>query len=1813
MVRNREPLDRLRSYSSGSLTVEGLRNRFIGERCFIIGNGPSLKQTDLVRLKAEFTIGLNRIYLNYSNMGFEPTFYCCVNSKVVDQFAAEIDQVHSIKFVADRARDQLQNHRNTFFFDSIPEVGFNPDLSTGKWYEGWTVTYCAMQVAFYLGFSEVILVGVDHYFKDSGPPDTATTAVDSDVNHFHPDYFGEGTVWEYPNLTRSEQSYEIAKNVYEWNGRSLLDATIGGHLQIFDKCDYETITSRLKKPSPLFLDLQNIMLEDLTQQEASLVKRHPHPHAIFLPTEKIEPQQRVSGLKRVIDIYENKFESTYSAQLKALRQQYKGKKRAFVIGNGPSLNKTDLSLLKDEITFGVNGIFLKAEELGFKPTFYVVEDHLVAEDRQEAINAFSGPIKIFPIYLAYCLEEGDDTVFYNHVPRKSYPDGYDFSTNASDRTYSGCTVTFSCLQLAYYFGFEEIYLIGVDCNYEIPKDVEETKEYNVATLDMKSDDINHFHPDYFGKGFRWHDPQADKMREAYKEARKVCEANGVTIYNATVGGKLEVFPRVDYYSLFSDTVLYPRVLLIDMTRTGDNSATGQVKQNLFSGWQAGKLLQVYSAGLDKLGVYSNASPSEAQAIPDVEEVLAICDRFNPDVIYYRPIAEHPHLHDFANQALKKYDVPYLVHIMDDWPERLRYQDPVRYAEVNQSLRTLLAGAAACLSICSAMSEAFEERYGVQFTPIANCVNESDWETAIAQIVHQKTSDRPFTIRYVGSLASDMTLESIVDVGRAVSALQSTQSVRLEIHTRKLWRDAAENSFLGLSGVDFHDSDLSPEEYRKLLAGADCLLIAYNFDPDSIRYVKYSMANKMPECLASANPVLVYGPIEMATVAYAAESEGTQVITERNIERLKSAINELISDPEQTRKLGAAGQTHAFNYHSMSRVQTYFYGLIRSAAPHRQSSLPTPSLQPMQSPISGPFPRESHAHFDETQYIAQVMSDKPMGSVMIDVGAHYGGSLRHFIGDGWKVYAFEPDPSNRQALLKKVKDNPLVVVDIRAVSDRAGEILPFFTSEESTGISGLSAFRETHQETCQVVTTTVKDICEEHQLTHVDFLKIDTEGFDWMVLKGVPWDTLKPDVIECEFEDRKTVPLGYTFDDIAQYLVDKGYSVFVSEWHPVIRYGIKHDWHRLVPYPCSLTSADSWGNLLAFRNPPSAKSLKEVANQLVKINSVEASGSTKSVPSIVKPLSSKPLVLETVNSSSNNGNSNSTNGVQKTVEPQVLEQPSVELNGNGGRNGEQKVLEKYDQKVKENPVAKSDSITSPVQDESVPVDLSQDASQVRLGTSLLKRIARYYKRWPLGVAILAAGLNSAAMIDGVPFRWAFTGGGTALMLFLVGHAASKADVSLESAEQAQGLAHNAQTTANTAQSKAERSHKRADTGSNQGKRAMSHSQEVQDIVKQTRIQAKSFEKVAKQTTSDLEKALRNVEQKVTQSVMKSESALVQVQQLGLVSKASVAKIQQATEIANQATEIANQATKTAHQAEQVAQQAEQMATQAGQSVNNVNQMVTKVERIANQNGQAITQVERSLRKPNNSSNVALFQPFNRQLSPDHISTFENFWLPALNLDLNPRSLGYLAHRICLTEDLCSGRLATSVEDMLLRILVTRSVAGKTLSILEIGSLFGINLGILYETCRDYFDSIHLNAIDPLDGYYGESKFDLITNVPVTRSVFEHNMRTLDVAETDVTLIQGLSTEPKVLEAAGEKQYNLFVIDGDHSYTGVKFDFEHYLAAVDVGGYIIFDDYSTDHWPEIADYVNNEAKNHPCVEFVGASWRTAVFKVVRKNLK
>jgi len=214
------------------------------------------------------------------------------------------------------------------------------------------------------------------------------------------------------------------------------------------------------------------------------------------------------------------------------------------MGNGPSLRKTDVTLLGTEVTIGSNGIFLMFDEMGYKPTFLTVEDRLVAEDRAETLNAINGTQKIFPRDLSYCLKPDPSTLYVNFS--RDY-EGFPRVSDEFDRVvYWGGTVSFLNLQLAYHLGCNPIYLIGFDHSYAVPD-----RDDSSPVITSEGDDPNHFHPDYFGKGYRWHDPEVDRMEAGYRACRGFCDSRGVSVYNATVGGKLEVFDRVDFDVLFN--------------------------------------------------------------------------------------------------------------------------------------------------------------------------------------------------------------------------------------------------------------------------------------------------------------------------------------------------------------------------------------------------------------------------------------------------------------------------------------------------------------------------------------------------------------------------------------------------------------------------------------------------------------------------------------------------------------------------------------------------------------------------------------------------------------------------------------------------------------------------------------------------------------------------------------------------------------------------------------------------------------------------------------------------------------------------------------------------------------------------------------------------------------------------------------------------------------------------------------------------------------------------------------------------------------
>jgi hypothetical protein len=221
--------------------LQEFENKYQGERCFIIGNGPSLRNTDLTRLKKEYTFGMNRIYLAFPDMGFPTSFFVSINDLVIEQTAADIQGLKMPKFISWRSHHWLKPSQDLFFLYTTytgPKFSKN---AAGRLWEGATVTFIALQLAYFLGFKEVVLIGVDHSFTTKGKPNETVVSQGDDPNHFSSTYFGKGFRWQLPDLETSELAYRMAKDAFEKDGRKVLDATVNGNLAVFPKVNYDRL------------------------------------------------------------------------------------------------------------------------------------------------------------------------------------------------------------------------------------------------------------------------------------------------------------------------------------------------------------------------------------------------------------------------------------------------------------------------------------------------------------------------------------------------------------------------------------------------------------------------------------------------------------------------------------------------------------------------------------------------------------------------------------------------------------------------------------------------------------------------------------------------------------------------------------------------------------------------------------------------------------------------------------------------------------------------------------------------------------------------------------------------------------------------------------------------------------------------------------------------------------------------------------------------------------------------------------------------------------------------------------------------------------------------------------------------------------------------------------------------------------------------------------------------------------------------------------------------------------------------------------
>lgn len=196
-----------------------------------------------------------------------------------------------------------------------------------------------------------------------------------------------------------------------------------------------------------------------------------------------------------------------------------------IIGNGPSLKHVSNDFLASMPSFGSNRIWRK-----FKPTYHVISDPLDVKKNMSYLMSLDTPKFIQSTFgIEYPIE-----IIYNN----SHPDWNSFTPDPTKPMYDGCTVTYVCLELAYWMGFATVYLVGVDHRYTW-----EGPRLQTIIVDKDTVDPNHFIPDYHMPGEAWQPPNLKRMEHGYRLAKAAYEADGRKIINLTENTALDVFEK----------------------------------------------------------------------------------------------------------------------------------------------------------------------------------------------------------------------------------------------------------------------------------------------------------------------------------------------------------------------------------------------------------------------------------------------------------------------------------------------------------------------------------------------------------------------------------------------------------------------------------------------------------------------------------------------------------------------------------------------------------------------------------------------------------------------------------------------------------------------------------------------------------------------------------------------------------------------------------------------------------------------------------------------------------------------------------------------------------------------------------------------------------------------------------------------------------------------------------------------------------------------------------------------------------------------
>lgn len=325
-------------------------------------------------------------------------------------------------------------------------------------------------------------------------------------------------------------------------------------------------------------------------------------------------------------------------------------------------------------------------------------------------------------------------------------------------------------------------------------------------------------------------------------------------------------------------------------------------------------------------IFGDGIPEQARLTPELESWI---ECYRPAVLY--TILGSNAMMELADQIRERFGIPIVIHIMDDWI-RVIYRGGVlsfvQRRKKNRLINKLMDQAVLRLAISDAMAEAYQSRYKHPFYVFQNAIDVERWKR------FEKDPCRlsnPVRVGYIGSILPFAQLRSLLDCARAVQELNAEGfPITLEIYSPAHLAEQYRAALVQGDAITLHDTIADDLEFFKKMQEVDVLLLPVNFDDFTIEYIRYSMPTKVPAYLTVGTPILVYGPREVAQVSYAIKEGWGWVVSQQNLDALKTGLKHIATDMDLRKSLNVRARQVARLKHDASNVRTRFQTILAQA-------------------------------------------------------------------------------------------------------------------------------------------------------------------------------------------------------------------------------------------------------------------------------------------------------------------------------------------------------------------------------------------------------------------------------------------------------------------------------------------------------------------------------------------------------------------------------------------------------------------------------------------------------------------------------------------------------------------------------------------------------------------------------------------------------------------------------------------------------------------------------------------------------------------